>query len=329
MNQKEKSLSSMKPKLSLDAVLKDFFQNKERLADLLNATLLEGEPFIRPDMVETMDSDSSSLVEIERGRFNTAKRQRDKLFCIRMDNGTKVSIGLEFQSSVDYRMVLRIFFYTYDFFSREEKLGDERFKLINLVLFSGEGRWTAKKSLKELGGTVNNRRLDDLLADFFYQVFDVKDLDTERLRNKEVRDAVEGIQLVYAGTEGILKERREISKASLLVIVAATGRMELYYEIMKEKGEKFIMCEAFERWTKESERKGEIRGEAKGKRLGILEGEINGEKRTCIRILKQLVGDVSIDMQTKIMNCSSKQIEKLLDNLCTIKNENEIDAYLN
>ena len=73
-------------------------------------------------------------------------------------------------------------------------------------------------------------------------------MDTERLRNKEVRDAVEGIQLVYAGTEGILK---------------------------------------------------------------------------------QLVGDVSIDMQTKIMNCSSKQIEKLLDNLCSIKNENEIDAYLN
>lgn len=112
----------MKPKLSLDAVLKDFFQNKERLADLLNATLLESDPFIRPDMVETMDSDSSSLVEVGRGRFNTAKRVRDKLFCIRMDNGTKVSIGLEFQSSVDYRMVLRIFFYTYDFFSREEKL---------------------------------------------------------------------------------------------------------------------------------------------------------------------------------------------------------------
>ena len=171
----------------------------------------------------------------------------------------------------------------------------------------------------------NKERLADLLADFFYQVFDVKDLDTERLRNKEVRDAVEGIQLVYAGTEGILKERREISKASLLVIVAATGRMELYDEIMKEEGEKFIMCEAFERWTKESER----RGEARGKRLGILEGEIHGEKRTCIRILKQLVGDVSIDMQTKIMNCSSKQIEKLLDNLCSIKNENEIDAYLN
>ena len=175
--------------------------------------------------------------------------------------------------------------------------------------------------------------LDDLLADFFYQVFDIKDLDTERLRNKEVRDAIEGIQLVYAGTEGILKERREISKASLLVVVAATGRMELYDEIMKEEGEKFIMCEAFERWTKESERRGEIRGEirgeVKGKRLGILEGEINGEKRTCIRILKQLVGDVSIDMQTKIMNCSSKQIEKLLDNLCSIKNENEIDAYLN
>ena len=132
----------MKSKLSFDVVHKDFFQNKERLANLLNATLLEGEPFIRPDRVETMDSDSSSLVEVERGRFNTAKR----------------------------------------------------------------------------------------------------------LRNREIRDAVEGIQLVYAGTEGILK---------------------------------------------------------------------------------QLVGDVSIDMQTKIMNCSSKQIEKLLDNLCSIKNENEIDAYLN
>lgn len=167
--------------------------------------------------------------------------------------------------------------------------------------------------------------LDDLLADFFYQVFDIKDLDTERLRNKEVRDAIEGIQLVYAGTEGILKERREISKASLLVVVAATGRMELYDEIMKEEGEKFIMCEAFERWTKESER----RGEARGKRLGILEGEKNGEKKYCIRMLKHKLGKISEETQAMIMESTMVQFEQLSDNLFSINDENEIKKYLN
>lgn len=75
-----KNLNDPLPTLSLDAVLKDFFQSKERLADLLNAALL---------MVETIDSDSSSLIEVDYGRFNTTKRLRDKLFRIRLDDDIK------------------------------------------------------------------------------------------------------------------------------------------------------------------------------------------------------------------------------------------------
>ena len=145
---KEKNLLTMGSRVSLDAVLKDFFQRKEKVADLLNAVLFDGDGLIRYDMVETMDSDSSSVIEIEKGSFITGKRQRDKLVCIRLEDGDRISLGLEFQSTVDYDMILRIFFYTSDFLSREQKLDEVQFKLINLVLFSGEGKWSAKTSLR-------------------------------------------------------------------------------------------------------------------------------------------------------------------------------------
>lgn len=310
---KEKKLLDTKPNISLNAVLKDFFQRKERVADLLNVVLLKGDPFISADMVETMDSDSSSVVEIEDGHFTTGKRQRDKLVRIGFEDGTKVSFGLEFQSTVDYDMIFRIFFYTNDFLSREQKLDDAQLRLVNLVLFTGEGKWNAKTSLKELAGKAGDDRLNELLSDFSYEVRDLKEIDTSRLRNQEVRDAVEGIQLVYTGKEELLKERKEMSKASLLVIVAATGRWDVYDEVMKKEGEKIVMCEAFDRLINDIE-----------ERYLMI-----GEKKTCIKILKQLIGEVSEETQIRIMNCSKSKVDKLLDNLLSIKNETEIQAYLN
>ena len=325
MKKKEKNLNDSLPALSLDAVLKDFFQRKERLTDLLNAALLEGELFIRPDMVETMDSDSSSLVELEEGRFHTAKRLRDKLHCIRIKKGERFIIGTEFQSTVDYRMILRMLYYICDTLSREEKLRSTIPNIVSLVVYTKEGRWNAKTSLKEFSERIEDERLNELFFDFSYQICDIKELDTEKLRNKEVRDAIEGIQLVYAGTEGILKERREISKASLLVIVAATGRMELYDEIIKKEGERFIMCEAFERWMKENKEIGRIEGKLEGKIEGIEEGERN----YCIKMLKKKLGVISEETQLGIMNSKPLQFEQLSDNLFSISDEGEIKSYLN
>lgn len=310
----------MKPKLSLDAVLKDFFQRKERLADLLNAALLEGNPFIRPDMVEIMDSDSSSVVEVEEGHFTTGKRQRDKLFYIHLHDDKGFIIGLEFQSTVDYRMVLRILYYICDTLAREEKLRNTPLNIISLVLFSGEGRWNAKTSLKELAGKIENERLNELFFDFSYEVRDLKKMDTSRLRNKEVKDAVEGIQLVYAGTEEILKERREISKASLLVIIAATGNIELYNEIMKEKGERFVMCEAFERWTKDKIEIGRMEGKSEGRK--------EGKREIFINLIEMKIGKLSEGLREQLNGCSDRVFELLVERFYQLNDEKEIRQIL-
>ena len=337
LKEKEKSLSSTKPKVSLDAVLKDFFQDRERLADLLNAALMEGNPFISSDMVETMDSDSSSVAEVEEGCFATGRRQRDKVSRIRLAEDKSFIVGVEFQSTVDYRMVLRILYYICDTLAREEKQGSVPLNIVSLVLFTGEGRWGAKTSLREYSKRIEDKRLNELFFDFSYEVCDFKKLDTERLRNKEVRDAIEGIQMVYAGTEEILKERREISKASLLVIVAATGRGELYEEIMKERGERFVMCEAFERWTrekieigwKEGKAEGRAEGRTEGINIGRAEGKTEGERKYCIKMLEIKFGKLSADTRLRIMNSSQSQFEQLSKSLFSIKNEAEAIEYLN
>ena len=82
---------------------------------------------------------------------------------------------------------------------------------------------------------------------------------------------------------------------------------------MKKEGEKIVMCEAFDRLINDIE-----------ERYLMI-----GEKKTCIKILKQLIGEVSEETQIRIMNCSKSKVDKLLDNLLSIKNETEIQAYLN
>ena len=61
----------------------------------------------------------------------------------------------------------------------------------------------------------------------------------------------------------------------------SSSLMELYDEIIKKEGERFVMCEAFERWMKENKEVGRIEGKLEGK----IEGKAEGERNCCIKML--------------------------------------------
>ena len=85
-----------------DLYQSDFYEDKERFADVFNGVLFEGREVMKPEELETEDS-----VMVSAGDSRSEK----KVICdkIRKWKGRFVSVMvLENQSYVDYRMVLRV-----------------------------------------------------------------------------------------------------------------------------------------------------------------------------------------------------------------------------
>ncbi len=52
-----------KSKIKTDTVLKDFWRDNARFADLFNAALFQGKQVIHPDELEELDTDFSSILK--------------------------------------------------------------------------------------------------------------------------------------------------------------------------------------------------------------------------------------------------------------------------
>ncbi len=56
-------MAKEKQKLKPDIVLKNYWSNEERFADLFNAVLFRGEQIIKPEELEDIDAEESSIFE--------------------------------------------------------------------------------------------------------------------------------------------------------------------------------------------------------------------------------------------------------------------------
>ena len=89
-----------------DAVLKEFWRDNERFADLFNGALFGGRPVIRPETLEESDTDLSAVLKLN-GHGETLQRILDVAKRSR-DGADYVLLGLENQQQVHYGMPLRI-----------------------------------------------------------------------------------------------------------------------------------------------------------------------------------------------------------------------------
>lgn len=88
-----------------DVVLKDFWRDNERFADLFNAALFAGERVIEPGSLTERDTDFSSILNFEE-RTETIQRSADVVK--RSTYGVDFSLlSLENQQRIHYAMPLR------------------------------------------------------------------------------------------------------------------------------------------------------------------------------------------------------------------------------
>ena len=92
-----------------DVIVKEFWRDNDRFADLFNAVLFKGKCVIKADELQEMDTDVSGTIKVKDYK-ETLKRARDVVK--KYYNGIEFNIlGLEMQEKVHLAMPLRTMVY--------------------------------------------------------------------------------------------------------------------------------------------------------------------------------------------------------------------------
>ncbi len=100
---------STRKKISDDIIIKEFWRNNERFADLFNAVLFNGKKVINAENLQEIDTDVSGTIRVQEYK-ETLKRARDVVK--KYYNGVEFNIlGLEMQEKMHLAMPLRTMVY--------------------------------------------------------------------------------------------------------------------------------------------------------------------------------------------------------------------------
>ena len=156
-----------------DSAYRDFFSNKRVVEDLLKAYVGQG-------WVELLDF--SSLQRVNASYVHAAERQRtsDVVWRLRLqgsEDWVYLYLLLEFQSTVDKYMALRMSVYTgllyQDLIKQGEiKRGQKLPPVFPLVIYNGAQAWNAKMDLHDLIAQVP-AELEQYLPNMRYSILDV------------------------------------------------------------------------------------------------------------------------------------------------------------
>jgi len=285
-------------KIKPDTVLKNFWGDNARFADLFNAALFDGDSVIQPDELEEADTDISALLKL--GAYaDTLQKVLDvvKKSAYGVDF---VILGLENQQRIHFGMPLRImlgdalgYYKEYEktakknkeegrWDSTEEFLSgfrrtDRLHPMLTICVYYGEKVWDGPRSLKEMLNIPE--RLQTVVNDYRMNLIQVRESEQLRFRNKDVHTVFEVSRNIFKkdyGKIGDIYRDREIDPELGLVIGTITESKELINHALERKGGRMNMCTALEELKREGIREGIQEGIQEGIREGIREGEIKG-----------------------------------------------------
>ena len=203
-------------KIKQDSILKNFWRDNARFADLFNTALFGGVPFLHPDDLREADTDVSSLL-----KFNGHVETIQKVFDVvkKTANGVDFVIwGLENQSKIHYAMPLRhmiedAFSYLKEyneivsknrkdnnFSSSDEflsgfKKSDRLHPVISLCIYYGEDPWDGPLCLMDMLDVPEI--LKPLLTNHKMNLIQVRDSDTLNFQHPDVAAVFDISRSIY------------------------------------------------------------------------------------------------------------------------------------
>ena len=299
-----------------DKIFRKILDNKQEAANFINKTL-NLKKKIKPEQLEKYKCS-----------FITEKLQNRESDVIYKIKDKKIFILIEHQTKIDYKMPYRILEYEYELIRSENDykgLGTKDYKIpavISIVLYTGKQKWNVKKYIEEVQERLEGYEEIKLAK---YDVVDVNDFSKEELikeksflskamliekakDNKEIIKYLEEIITEINENEEIyaeeIKQLFTIMINQILRIKIGNEKAEEFIKnIKKGKGGKRKMMTVFE--TIEQDNKRIFR---RGKKEGIIQGEINGKLKVIKNMLKE---NLPIDLISKITGISQQEINKM------------------
>lgn len=306
----------------------DFYDDKNRFADLFNGVLFKGEQIMKAEDLEIADSVMVSIANEKKGK---------KVLCdkIRLWKGRYVSIMiLESQAYVDYRMVLRVMenevvgydnqrkeayirrrenkekFDKHEYLSRMKK-EQKYIPIITLVIYVGRNKiWDGEKSL--YGILEINEEIKPFVNDFKLNLFDYHDYEDFDMFQTENRFLFEMLSCSSDKKKmiEIFRNNPAYRKLDRLTTEVIFGILKIKVKIDKyikeENGKEIIdMCQAFEDYKEE--------GKCEGKRIGKREGKFEGELY-CVKNLMK-AQNITFEKAVEILGIPQNMHKKLMKSI--------------
>ena len=313
-----------------DSSYKFLFSNPELVRDLIMG-------FIPDEWLQSLDY--STLEKVPGSYISEDFQQRED------DIVWKVKVGgdwvylyllMEFQSSVDKYMALRMMVYIgllyQDLIKRGEVLDDGRLPpILPIVLYNGSQKWTAATNIRELIPVVpglvsqyspalqyllidENNYTDSELASLHNLVAAVF-----RLEHASSPSAVSELTNLLADW---LSDRPDLRRMFALWIRATLMRKQEYGIVMPQVDDlqeiRVMLADKVEEWAKAYIAEGEI----KGKQEGLQQGEVLALQR----LLAKRFGVIPADTIALIANAPVVDIERWFDRAIDAKQLSDVFA---
>lgn len=286
-----------------DFTPKEYWDDEERVADLINVYLLEGEQWVKPEDIEEADSSSFGVVKWF-GRYVTKQKYRDIFRKVSL--GARFAfIGIEDQGKVHFAMPVRTMGYDFLGYDRQVKRIARRHRkhkdlresseflsgfstadilapTVTAILYFGDEPWNGPRSLKDM------MRLEDfpesfrkLVNDYPLHIIDVKRFDHSDRFKTDLRLIFGFLQRhgekdrLNDFVQANESEFRELEEDAFALMAAMSHTEELMkFRSKNRKGGKVDMCKALEDMMQEAKELGISAGRHEGKIEGKIEGKM-------------------------------------------------------
>ncbi|HBD65817.1 MAG TPA: hypothetical protein DC028_02155 [Eubacterium sp.] len=201
-----------------DVIVKEFWRDNDRFADLFNAVLFKGKCVVKADELQEMDTDVSGTIKVKDYK-ETLKRARDVVK--KYYNGIEFNIlGLEMQEKVHLAMPLRTMVYDalgyikeynqirqknmesgYKGSDKEEflsglKYSDRFHPIITIVFYYGEKKWNGPTSLSDMMVDMP-AEIKEMFNDYNINLIQAADQKTYNFNNDDVKALFDIIHSIY------------------------------------------------------------------------------------------------------------------------------------
>jgi len=305
-----------------DHSYKALFSHAEMVADLLRG-------FVREDWVNELDF--STLEKVSGSYISDDLREREDDIIWRIRWGKDwlyVYLLLEFQSTVDWFMAVRIMTYVgllYQDLIRSESIhkGEQLPPVLPVVLYNGDNRWQAPVDISELiipipGGLERYRpQLHYLLLDegsyHDHELASLRNLTAAlfRLENSRTPEDVQQVlQALIAWLQSPQQSGLRRTFTVWLKRVFLPGRMPKvrFDEIQDLQEVHSMLAERVKEWTKDWKQQGIEEGLQKGLQKGLQQGLQQGEAEFLLHQLERRFGPIDETIRIRVRAADSQTL---------------------